>query len=94
MITGRNKSKTFTKHISYECKCKFDGRKCNSDQWWNNNNCRCQCKKRHVCGKDYIWNPSICSCENGKLLASIMEDSCESHKEEIKTVPSNFNEKK
>ena len=37
MITGINESKT--NHISSECKCKFDGRKCNSDQWWNNNKC-------------------------------------------------------
>ena len=37
MITGINKSKTLTKHLS--CKCKFDGRKCNSDQWWNNDKC-------------------------------------------------------
>ena len=37
MITGTNEWKTLTKHISYEYKCKFDGRKCNSDQWWNNN---------------------------------------------------------
>ena len=29
MVTGRNESKTVTKHISYECKCKFDGRNCN-----------------------------------------------------------------
>ena len=32
MITVINESKTSTKHISYECKCKFDGRKCNSNQ--------------------------------------------------------------
>ena len=31
MITGVNDSKTLTKHILWECKCKFDGRKCNSD---------------------------------------------------------------
>ena len=37
MITGINESKT--KHIPCEFKCKFDGRKCNSDQWWNNNKC-------------------------------------------------------
>ena len=36
MITRINESKTLTKHISCECKCKFDGRKCNLDQWWNN----------------------------------------------------------
>ena len=39
MITGINESKTLTEHISCECKCRFDGRKCNSDQWWNNNKC-------------------------------------------------------
>ena len=27
MITGKTESKTLTKHISCECKCKFDGRK-------------------------------------------------------------------
>ena len=32
MITGINESKTVTKHISCECKGKFDCRKCNSDQ--------------------------------------------------------------
>ena len=31
-----NESKILTKNISCECKCKFDGRKCNSDHWWNN----------------------------------------------------------
>ena len=30
--TGINESKTLTRHISCECKCKFDGRKCSSDQ--------------------------------------------------------------
>ena len=44
MITGINKSKTLTKHISCEWKCKFDQRKCNSNQWWNNDKCRCECK--------------------------------------------------
>ena len=36
MITEINESKTLAKDISCECKCKFDGRICNSDQWWNN----------------------------------------------------------
>ena len=40
-IIGINKSKTLTKHISCKCKCKFDGRNCNSDQWWNNDKCQC-----------------------------------------------------
>ena len=96
MITGINESKTSTKHISCECKCKFDGRKCNSDQWWNNGKCHCACKKRHVCEKDYVWNLATCSCENGKYLTSNMEDSAiicdeviESYKKKTK-----FNEKR
>ena len=30
MITGISETKTLTRHISCECKCKFDGGKCNS----------------------------------------------------------------
>ena len=30
-MTRINESKTLTKRISCECKCKFDGRKCNSN---------------------------------------------------------------
>ena len=59
-----------------------------------NNKCRSECKTRHICGKDYIWNPSTCSSENGKHLASIMDDSAitcdeitESFDEETETVP-------
>ena len=51
--------------------------------------------------KVYIWNPSKCTCENGKYLARTMYDSTvicdeviESYDEEIKTIPTNFNEKK
>ena len=32
MITGINESNTLTKHISYECKCKFGGTKCKLNQ--------------------------------------------------------------
>ena len=66
MITGKNKSKTWTKHILCECKCKFDKRTCSSDQWWNNDKCRFECKERHVCWKDYTWNHEKGSCENRK----------------------------
>ena len=44
MITGINVSKPLTKHISCECKCKFDCRKYHSNQKWNNDKCRCECK--------------------------------------------------
>ena len=100
MITGINKSKTLSKHISYECKCKFDGTKWKSGQWWDNNKCWCVCKKINVCEKEFVWNPSTCIFKNGKYLASIMDDSAiicdeviKSYNEEIKTIPTNFNEK-
>ena len=32
MIIGQNESKILTKDKSCKCKCKFDGRKCNSNQ--------------------------------------------------------------
>ena len=49
--------------------------------------------KNIICEKD-------CNCENAKYLASIMDDSVikcdeviEPNNEEIKTIPTNFNEK-
>ena len=43
------------------------------------------------------WNPATCSCENGKYLASIIDDSVimcdeiiESYGEETKIAPTNF----
>ena len=66
-----------------------------------NNEYRCECKKIHVCKKDYVWDPAACNCKNGKYLASIMGDSTisfdeliKSYDEEIKTIATNFNEKK
>ena len=48
MITGMNESKILKEYISCECKCKFDGIKCNSDQKWNNDKYRCE-------KTSYIW---------------------------------------
>ena len=31
--------------------------------------------KIHGCERDYIWNSTTCNCENGKYLASVMDDS-------------------
>ena len=75
MITRMNESKILKKHISWECKCKIDGRKCNSNQKWNNGKCRYECKKHSICEADCIWNPATCSWKNGKYLASIVDDS-------------------
>ena len=70
-LTRRNEVKMLVKHISYDCKCKFNSSTCNSNQKWNNGKCPCECKKYCSCKKDYSWNPSICTCENSEYLKSI-----------------------
>ena len=100
MITGINESKTLAKHISCKCNCKFDNRKCNLNQKWNNDKCRCKCKKHYIYEKDYIWNPATCSRKNGKYIASIIDNSVITWDEvidaqvETKTVTTSFDEKK
>ena len=59
--TGINESKTLTKHISCKCRCKLDGRKCNSNQKWNKGQCCRECKKHNIYEKHYIFNPAAIS---------------------------------
>ena len=63
------------KHISYNCKCKFNSTKCNSDPKWNNKTCQCEFKNYCMCKKDDSWNRSTCICENAKCLKSIVDGS-------------------
>ena len=77
MITRVNESNSLTK--------------CNSNQKWNNNKCRCQCKirKNAMCA-NCIWNPGTCTCKNGKYLESIIGDPvaiCDEIMEVTITVP-------
>ena len=57
ITTGINASKILTKHASRKCKCKFDDRKCSSNQKWNNDKCWCECKirKSFICAKEVIF---------------------------------------
>ena len=72
MITGINESETLTNPISCKCKYKLDARKCNSNQWWNNNKSWCEhmWKRHHIGEKKIVWNPATCSCKNEKYLVS------------------------
>ena len=57
VIISTNESKILTKHISCACKCKFNGKKCNSNQKWSNDKRQCGCKnsiKHRVCEKDHV----------------------------------------
>ena len=54
----RNKfSKKLTKYITCECKCKLDSRKCSSNQNWNNDKSRCECRnfKEHRVWKKRLY---------------------------------------
>ena len=53
MIIRLHESRPLPKYISCKCKCKFDSKKCNSDQKLKNSKCQCECKnpKEHcACG--------------------------------------------
>ena len=74
MFRAKNESKMLTKDRSFECKCKFDRRKCNSNQQQNSNKGQCDCGKHHTCEKEYIWNPATCTSKNVTYLTIIMDD--------------------
>ena len=68
-ITTFNESKRLTKHISCDCKCIFDVRKCNWNQRWKLNKCHGECKilmKHCVSKEDYAWSPSTSASECDK----------------------------
>ena len=97
MIAGKNESKIILKTNHANININLVVQKCNSNQKWNNDKYRCECKMYHICGNDSVWNPSICIYENGQYLASIIHDSvimCYEiiDPEKIETVPKNFNE--
>ena len=75
MITNENEARTTTKHISCDCKCKFNSTTCNSNQKWNNKTCQWECKNYHKWEKDCGCNPTRCICENGKYLKIIVDTS-------------------
>ena len=79
MIISTNESKILTKHTSCACKCKFNGRKCNSNQKWSNDKRQCECKnsiKYRVCEKNHVWNPSTCGCDTDQgYMKSLIYDS-------------------
>ena len=72
----------------------------------NNDKCQYECKKRQVYEADYVWNLFTCDSENEKYLASIIDDSAirldkiidaddkAKSFDKIKTIPTNFDEKK
>ena len=69
MRTNKNEAKTMVKHISCDCKCRFNSPTCNSNQKWNMINANVSVKII-VCAK----NTNTCICENSKHLKHIVGD--------------------
>ena len=68
-MSRTNETKHIKWHKTFNCICQLDGIFCNNKQYWNENKCRCECKKlidKGVCDKQFIWNPSNCKCECDK----------------------------
>ena len=67
LISRSNESRSIKLHET--CICRLNKIVCNNKQKWNNDKCRCECKKlvdKGACNKGYIFNPSNCKCECDK----------------------------
>ena len=51
MITSINELKTLTKFFHANANVDLMEKKCQSNQWWNNDKCWFECKKHHICKK-------------------------------------------
>ena len=65
-----NETKQIIWHETCKCICRLSEAICNTNQIWNKDKCRCECKEDIVskinCNKGYSWNHSICECECDK----------------------------
>ena len=68
MITNKSEPKTKAKHISCDCKCKFNGATCNSNQKSIHKTDQCESKNYRKCKKGHSWNHGTCTCEKSKYL--------------------------
>ena len=66
MIKGINESKILMKHISCQCRCEFDDRKCNSKQNWNSTYTKSLIDDLVVLCDEILDTPNIVSVNSTK----------------------------
>ena len=69
LLSRTTETRNIKWHKTYKCICRLDGIICSSNQGWNKDKCRCECKElidKGACNKGFIWNPSNCECECNK----------------------------
>ena len=57
LVSGTNETRRIEWHKTCKCKCRFYSSVCNNKQRWNDDKCRCECKKlidKGVCDKGFI----------------------------------------
>ena len=57
MVTTIFEAKVLVKLISWDCKCRFNSKTCNSYRKWNNGKYQCEFKK--YCGRKKDYNTSV-----------------------------------
>ena len=67
LLARINETRKIAWHGTCKCICRLTSAISNDRQEWNENKCRCECKKdlvsKMASDKGYMWNPSTCSCE-------------------------------
>ena len=70
LMSFSNKKKHIKCYETCKCKCGLDVSICKNKQRWNEDKCRCECRKelndKQSCDKGFISNPSNCNCECDK----------------------------
>ena len=64
LLSRINETRHIMWHKTCNCICRLSASVCNNRQRWNENKCRCECKR--IWDKGYTWNPSSCQCECDK----------------------------
>ena len=70
LMSGTNETRHIEWHKTFKSKFRLDASVCNNKPRWNEDKCKCECKKlidQGMCDKTFIWNPSNCECECDKL---------------------------
>ena len=67
-----------TKQISCKCECRFDGRKCNSNQKWKNSKCQCEYL-------EHIIDDSVITFDEIKEMTKTFPTNCNEKKATCKT---------
>ena len=69
LMSRTNETRHTEWHKMFKYKCRLHGSVCNNKLRWNDDKCKCECKKfidKGVCDKGLICNPSNCECECDK----------------------------